>query len=81
MDDYAKAFIETMAWTDNYCDKRLNYPLQINLSKKIDMDGVVKSVAAGSLPSCLTVIHCRASVSGLQERSLIFCSTCKSSMR
>lgn len=45
MCEYTSAFIEAMSWTNDHSDKRLNYPLLIDQSKKINMDDIAEYIA------------------------------------
>jgi hypothetical protein len=45
MCEYISAFIDAMSWTNDHSDKRLNYPLQIDQSKKFNMDDIAKCIA------------------------------------
>lgn len=45
MCEYINAFIEAMSWTNDHSDKRLNYPLLIDPSKKFKMQDIVEYIA------------------------------------
>ncbi len=45
MCEYISAFIDAMVWTNDHSDRRLNYPLLIDPSKKINMDVITECIA------------------------------------
>ena len=45
MGEYISAFVDAMAWTNDHSDKRWNYPLLIDPSKKFDMDTITERIA------------------------------------